>query len=401
MTMTMAMGALTERLAGEIGLAAESLGPDAIARAVARIAARLALGGEALHERLLDRGSEWALLIEELTVQESWFFRDRHSFHALAEFSRDRAGTLRVLSAPCAAGEEPYSIAMCLLEAGRSPEQFAIDAVDISRRAIDLAQAAVYTPNSFRKECGDRQARYFTPKGSDFELSGRIKSCVRFAHANVLSAGFTSQRALYDVIFCRNLLIYLTDSARARLLASVDALLAPDGILFTGPSELPLVLAHGFSRLSGERVFGCRRSPAPAPRAAAPKRAPSPPKRIAAVPRAEIKPAVRPAAASLADARRLADAGDVAAAIKLCDRLLAASPGFAEVYCLLGVIHQSAGNDMLAEQHFQRALYLDPNQYEALIHMSMLAEKRRDADAGRRFRQRAERAMSAGSGGDV
>jgi chemotaxis protein methyltransferase WspC len=394
----MTTGALTERLAGEIGLAAESLGPDAVSRAVARLSSRLHLDGDALLDRLLEHGPEWALLIEELTVQESWFFRDRHSFDALAEFSRGRAGVLRVLSAPCATGEEPYSIAMCLLESGRSVDQFAVDAVDISRRAIELAQAAVYPPNSFRKECGDRQARYFKPKGADFELNGKIRSCVRFAHTNLLSPGFTKQRPPYDVIFCRNLLIYLTDAARVRLLSSLDDLLAPDGLLFTGPSELPLLLTRGYSRLNRERAFACRRAPAPAPRSVPPLRikrvAPAPPPPPPKV--ADPRPL-----ATLADARLLADTGDGAAAVKLCERLLAASPGSAEVYCLLGVIHQSAGNDMLAEQHFQRALYLDPDQYEALVHMSMLAEKRRDADAGRRFRQRAERAMTSRAGGEA
>jgi chemotaxis protein methyltransferase WspC len=392
----MTTGALTERLAGEIGLAAESLGPDAVSRAVARLSSRLHLGGDALLERLLEHGPEWALLIEELTVQESWFFRDRHSFDALAEFSRGRAGVLRVLSAPCATGEEPYSIAMCLLESGRSVDQFAVDAVDISRRAIEIAQAAVFPPNSFRKECGDRQARYFKPKGADFELNPRIRSCVRFAHTNVLSAGFM-ERAPYDVIFCRNLLIYLTDAARARLLSSLDSLLAPDGLLFTGPSELPLLLTRGYSRLNRERAFACRRAPAPAPRSVPPPRI----KRVAPAPPPPPKVANPRPAATLADARRLADTGNLEAAIALCEKLLGASPGSAEVYCLLGVIHQSAGNDMLAEQHFQRALYLDPDQYEALVHMSMLAEKRRDADAGRRFRQRAERAMTSRAGGEA
>jgi chemotaxis protein methyltransferase WspC len=398
----MATGELTQRLAGEIGLAAESLGPDAVARAVARIASHLHLDGAALLERLFERGPEWAMLIEEMTVQESWFFRDRRSFEALAEFSRDRASVLRVLSAPCATGEEPYSIAMCLLEAGRSPDQFVVDAVDISRRAIDLAQAAVYPPNSFRKECGDRQARYFKPIGADFELNARIRSCVRFAQANVLSADFAHQRAPYDVIFCRNLLIYLTDAARVHLLSSLDALLAPDGLLFTGPSELPLLLTRGYTRLNRERAFGCRRAPAPAPAKIPRPAAPPPPKRVVPAARPPVTSQFVPRPiATLDDARRLADAGDLDAAVQLCDKLLAAAPGSAEVYCLLGVIHQSAGNDMLAEQHFQRALYLDPSQYEALIHMSMLAEKRRDADAGRRFRQRAERAMTSRAGGEA
>jgi len=389
--------ALAERLAGEIGLAAESLGPDAVSRAVGRIAARLGIGAGALLERLLERDAEWPLLIEELTVQESWFFRDRRSFEALAEFSRGRAGTLRVLSAPCATGEEPYSIAMRLLEAGRAPEQFSIDAVDISRRALQVAEAAVFPPNSFRRECGGRQARYFTAKGGDFELNALVRSCVRFAHANVVSPAFLKQRARYDVIFCRNLLIYLTGPARLRLLAALDAMLAPDGILFTGASELPLLLTRGYSRLEGERVFACRRAPNSPRRAAAP----AAPKRVPAVPRPAPKPKIQATAVTLDDARRLADTGDIAGAAKVCERLLGASPGSAEVYCLLGVIHQAAGNDMLAEQHFQRALYLDPNQYEALVHMSMHAERRRDFDAGQRFRQRAERAQARTAGGEA
>jgi chemotaxis protein methyltransferase WspC len=97
-------------------------------------------------------------------------------------------------------------------------------------------------------------------------------------------------------------------------------------------------------------------------------------------------------------ARQLADRGNLAGALGICERLLAASPPVADLYSLMGTLHESAGREALAEQHFERALYLDPNHYETLVQMILLADKRRDLEAGSRLRQRAERAKAASGG---
>ena len=95
-------------------------------------------------------------LIDTVAVPETWFFRDRGAFIALARIALDamvRRGptdVLRILSVPCSTGEEPYSIAMSLLDAGLSPQRFQVEAIDISHRAIERARAGVYRRNSFR-----------------------------------------------------------------------------------------------------------------------------------------------------------------------------------------------------------------------------------------------------------
>jgi chemotaxis protein methyltransferase WspC len=381
---------LEEALAAETGLSADSLGDGALSRTVAHVARHLRIPVESLLERLHVRGAEWALLVEELTVQESWFFRDRATFEQFTALALERSAgapsrKLRVLSAPCARGEEPYSIAMCLLETGLVAGQFQVDAVDISRPAVDAARAGLYTGNAFRKECGDRRAKYFQAEGPGFQLCATVMSCVNFAKENVLDPAFGAGRRAYDVIFCRNLLIYLTEEARARLMQRLDTLLAPDGVLFTGPAELGLFLCSGYRKVGGERAFGCQRTP---PVTSLP---------VLRVPVSRKKyrytaPAPSMLRETLVDARLLADAGDLAGALAICERLLSGSGSAPELYALLGEIHQAAGREALARQHFERVLYLDPNHYEALIHMALLAEKLRDLEGARRLRQRAERA---------
>jgi chemotaxis protein methyltransferase WspC len=384
---------LEQGLAAETGLSTDALDHRAVSRAVAHVARRLGIPAETLLERLQVHGAEWTLLVEELTVQESWFFRDRATFEHFAAFARERpaARSLRVLSAPCARGEEPYSIAMCLLETGLAAGQFQVDAVDISRPAVEAARAGLYTRNAFRKECGDRRGEYFEASGSSFQLSATVMNCVSFARENILDPAFGADRRPYDVIFCRNLLIYLTEDARSRVMQRLDTLLAPDGVLFTGASELGLFLSGGYRKVGGERAFGCQRTPP-----------------VTSLPVSRIRyrrpaPSAGPARSmpreTLVEARRLADAGDLAGALAICERLLGGSGRGADLYSLLGVIHQAAGREALARQHFERVLYLDPNHYETLVHMALLTEKLRDLEGARRLRQRAERVMESGSGG--
>ncbi|WP_186039497.1 CheR family methyltransferase [Burkholderia gladioli] len=289
-------------LARETGIDSDSLGADFVARVLAeRIAAMLAgeaaaaassavmqrarqLNDEDLdaHWRLLlASADEQRALIEQCVVPETWFFREREAFVALAARALERLRAepslpLRVLSAPCSTGEEPYSAAMALVDAGIDPARLQIDALDISARAIAQAQRAEYGRNSFRGHALEFRARYFTPTAHGWRLDARIRDCVRFRRANLLELGGPGQAAdegRYDFIFCRNVLIYFDRQAQERALRALDARLAEDGLLFVGPAETGVVMRQAMSSAKIPLAFAFRRTreaeaPAAWPRAA-------------------------------------------------------------------------------------------------------------------------------------
>ncbi|WP_186167589.1 CheR family methyltransferase [Burkholderia gladioli] len=289
-------------LARETGIDSDSLGADFVARVLAeRIAAMLAgeaaaaassavmqrarqLNDEDLdaHWRLLlASADEQRALIEQCVVPETWFFREREAFVALAARALERLRAepslpLRVLSAPCSTGEEPYSAAMALVDAGIDPARLQIDALDISARAIAQAQRAEYGRNSFRGHALEFRARHFTPTAHGWRLDARIRDCVRFRRANLLELGGPGQAAdegRYDFIFCRNVLIYFDRQAQERALRALDARLAEDGLLFVGPAETGVVMRQAMSSAKIPLAFAFRRTreaeaPAAWPRAA-------------------------------------------------------------------------------------------------------------------------------------
>ncbi|MGN4065717.1 CheR family methyltransferase, partial [Burkholderia gladioli] len=288
-------------LARETGIDSDSLGADFVARVLAeRIAAMLAgeaaaassavmqrarqLNDEDLdaHWRLLQTSAdEQRALIEQCVVPETWFFREREAFVALAARALERLRAepslpLRVLSAPCSTGEEPYSAAMALVDAGIDPARLQIDALDISARAIAQAQRAEYGRNSFRGHALEFRARHFTPTAHGWRLDARIRDCVRFRRANLLELGRPGQAAdegRYDFIFCRNVLIYFDRQAQERALRALDARLAEDGLLFVGPAETGVVMRQAMSSAKIPLAFAFRRTreaeaPAAWPRAA-------------------------------------------------------------------------------------------------------------------------------------
>jgi chemotaxis protein methyltransferase WspC len=325
---------------------------------------------------------------EILAVPETWFFRDGEPFVCLARFAASGPRPLRVLSAPCSTGEEPYSIAIALLEAGLAPGEFAIDAVDISAHAIAAAGRAVYGKPSFRQPMPAPIEKYFERTGQGYHVRDEVAGQVRFQQANLLE-GLGPARP-YHVVFCRNLLIYLHEEARRTVIAVLRGLLADDGLLFAGHSEVAVLMEAGFQKVQHPRSFACRQgsaAPAVAAPAAARRPAPRVPKRPG--PKGTPKPPM-PAEAepALDEARRLADRGRLAEAAAVCKRL----PPAADVFCLLGLISQALDHLAEAEEYFRRALYLDPAHREALVHMSLLCASRGDTERSAVFRDRAERA---------
>ena len=256
-------------LASYSGISTTIIGNHSLQRAIGQ---RLKSTGleepESYLQLLLKSPQEQQCLVELVVVPETWFFRDRQPFvHLRQHVNTLMAGglppqPLRLLSAPCASGEEPYSIAMTLLGMGLPAEYFRIDAIDICRQSIRKARQAVYGKHSFRgvSEAEKTQNFQVTPQG--LALNPAIRQTVHFECANLMRC-LAETGSNYDVIFCRNLLIYLEESASQHLLESFATLMRPGALLLVGSAETGKVPSILFQPIRESFVFGFLRREEP------------------------------------------------------------------------------------------------------------------------------------------
>lgn len=182
---------------------------------------------------------------EAVTTKDSAFFRDAPVFEALAQVHLPRLAAaraqkkhLRIWSAACAAGQEPYSLAMLIDEMALADAGWTIDLIasDLSADQIARAEEGVYT--AFELERGvspARLARHFTPAGSGFRVSDRLRRMVSFRPFNLLdSFGWLFE---VDLVLCRNVLMFFEARARALVIEKLADILAPDGVLLLGAAE--------------------------------------------------------------------------------------------------------------------------------------------------------------------
>ena len=391
-----------------IGLDASTVGQPAVHRAVRQRMQAAGIADPAAYARLVrDDPAARDQLVEDVIVAESWFFRDRQVFDFVVDFAVTRAALpgrtpVRILCAPAAAGEEPYSIAMALLDAGLPAEQFVIDAIDISRRSLERAAAGRYSANAFRNADLSFRDRWFTSEGGQAELAETVRRQVRLEWANILDAGFTVGRPHYDVVFCRNLLIYLSDAARRQVEGQLERLVAADGLLVLGAAEPPIMKGDWIPAGSAS-VFALRRgihagrtSPVAARQ---PRRAPAAPtaaagQRVSPVQRPSTPGDLTPAVGLeqvLREAGRLANEGRLVEALELCERQRTSLPPAPELFFLMGMLHQSAGDADRAEGCFHKTLYLDADHEEAHLALALVARQRGDAAMAEKYRQSAAR----------
>lgn len=211
------------------------------------------------HLSLLRSSEEKAKeLIELAVVNETWFMRQPEAFRYVKDkLCTDRTKILRTLSLGCATGEEPYSLAMTLLEAGLAAEQFTIDALDISESSLQIAKTGRYRETSFSKTI-DSSFRdiHFTACDQFYEIKPALRKCVNFIYGNVLDLASALTAPSYDIIFCRHVIIYLCDDARKKLLNQIASLLSPTGTIFIGASESSLLRNNGYRSIEAASTFG-------------------------------------------------------------------------------------------------------------------------------------------------
>ena len=404
-------------LRDSMGLDAASLGPSAVSRAVQRRQAACMLADrQSYWMHLRASPTELQELVEAVVVPETWFFRDPQAFSALAAMARTQLvanparAELRLLSLPCSTGEEPFSMAMALIDADIAPQRFHIDAIDISLRALEQAARASYGSNSFRgQELGFR-SRHFSESDGRWQPSPAVRQSVKFQQGNLFAADFLPGYAVYDYIFCRNVVIYFDPPTQARTLEILLRLLTPDGCLFVGPSETGLLprdrlvsaqlpMAFAFRRAGPEQGLDAgverRRSQAPRPGVAMrPRAAPRPlPLQVATPPLAERLSAQ----ATMDRVQDLADQGRLAEAASACEDSLKQYGPSAAGYHLLGLIREASGQADNAAAMYRKALYLQPDHRETLAHLALLLEKQGKRAAARVLRERLQRLEGEGA----
>lgn len=213
-------------------------------------------------DHLVPDSEEWQLFVNALTTNLTSFFRESHHFPVLAEHSLQqysaRRGPLRVWSSACSTGEEPYSIAMTLIDAfGSFKPPVKILATDLDTNVVAHAARGVYPEDRIAKIPEKDVKRFFLRgKGSSqgmVRVRPELRELIVFRQLNLLSSQWP-MRGPFESIFCRNVLIYFDKPTQYQLLSRYRPLLRPDGLLFLGHSESVAHAADLF-RLQGKTVY--------------------------------------------------------------------------------------------------------------------------------------------------
>lgn len=377
-------------------------------------------------------------LLSLLTVGETYFFRYLAHFEALRhqllpeliERNRERR-SLRLWSAGCSTGEEPYSLAILLRT--HFPQlrdwNLRILATDINHRALNQARQGVYGPRSLRVTDPALVNTWFEPRGHEFVLDPRIREMVDFRYLNLQTGCYPDARediADFDIIFCRNVLIYFRQATSRKVVAGFARSLAPAGSLFLGHAETLVHLSQEFRRETYQRNFYYRlpaaaqlavETPAPgetpavlqpnsspAPCTQAQESAPQPAsfdvnelyqRGLEAFHREEFAVAEACFAQILAEDERhcgalvgsgfvFANRGDLAQARTCCERALEADDLSAQAYFLKGLLLELEECWHEAREEYRKALLIDLDFIMPHFHLGAIYERLGQAAAARR-----------------
>lgn len=417
----MSLEKIQDILYDSIGLHVNTIGASTILHAVnVRITSCNIDNIESYHRKLLKDKSELIELIEEVVIPETWFFRDDEPFKMLRKFveyewlKSEPSGPLRVLSIPCATGEEPYSIAMTLLDAGLTPSQVYIDAVDVSDRNIKRCREARYREHSFRGVDPISKKRFFRLNDNGlYQPDILIKAMVNFNQASILDANYINAQLPYDIVFCRNLLIYFDAKTQQNAANMLSRLVKRTGILFVGHAETGIFInkdnwntSYKYPKSFAIRKFIDderyeKKNKATTIRNVVKLRTTIKTKKTFA--NKEIKNNLNKKTTSavktkhtttLPDmnlAQQLADQGKFVEAESICLDSIAINPQDAKAYFLLAFIQIATGNEHKAVEYFRNVVYLEPRNFDALMYLSTLIEQQGNIKQAENFRQRAKR----------
>lgn len=410
---------LNERMSLDVALL-EGAGFDGV---VAERMAALGCADERAYVGLLERSREESeRLAGSVAVPETWLFRYPKSFDVLVETLTRRlaqgATRVRMISVGCASGEEPYGMAMAALHAGWSADRVEIGAFDRNAAVMTRAEAGVYGAFSIRHEVPAWGLMHLQHEGEKVVVASRVREMVTFRCADVLEAGVLGERGSCDVVFCRNVLIYLRAEARARLLGAIGDALREGGLLFVGHAEQMLGVSATMKRVNTAHAFaiekvgiGAKERAVDVARAMRDERGESIARaaRVSwATPVNKAARVVEPIAVEsglepgdeldMDDARDLADAGRKSESEALLRSIMARKGPSAEGLELLGTLRQASNDAGGAKQLFEQALYLEPNRPTALLQLALIHEKLGERVQAERMWERMKRATASQRG---
>jgi len=208
---------------------------------------------------------ELMAIMDVLTVNETYFFREQNQLRAFSEeileelktVNRDRK-TLRIWSAGCSTGEEPYTIAMLINERGHfNGWDIEIHGSDINQRVLQTARRGVYRRNSFRTTEPYFMSKYFIEEDGSFKISDTVKKYVNLSYLNMLDPFKSKFLGKMDVIFCRNVLIYFDNASRRRVIENFQDRLVDGGYLLLGHAESLINISTAFTlkHLKNDMVY--------------------------------------------------------------------------------------------------------------------------------------------------
>jgi len=370
------------------------------------------------YQYLISHQEELTELLEFSVIPETWFFRDIKPFQIIyeqinKELLTGKLSSVNILSIPCSTGEEPYSIAMFLLDKGLPITSFNIDAVDISHRALELAKQGSYGENSFRSNnYHDYQKKYFTKKDNFYQIKEDINIKINFNHLNILQGDY-KLHGKYDFILCRNLLIYFDATTKQRAFKNLSMFLKDTGLLFIGHSEFGSVPKDAFQNLGSKLSFALAKHNNPKhkknikkPNDFLEQKAINPLKDKIKTKKVSFEAYIQPSKDAaerpeidnsidmISQARKLANSAQYGEAEILCKRFIDQHGDNAEAFYILGLIASSQKKASVAEPLFRKALFLEPKHYESLVHLSLLLQEKGDIQNAELFKQRADRAAA-------
>ncbi len=397
----------------KIGLSYETIGRKSIEEAISRHMRKLGIDKIEDYLKSMTISEErFDELTQDLIVPETWFFRYGESFAFLARHavkSIEEHGRLRILSIPCSSGEEPYSIAISLLAAGISSKSIHIDAVDVSKPLLEKARHGVYGPNSTRGGIPESMKHFFIAKDKGLEVVKSVKELVSFHNFSMFDKNLLAGQEPYDMIFCRNLLIYFSEEMQEKAIRTLSGLLVDSGILFLGHSEFSVAKRLEFESVNFPSSFAFRKKAA----AHVDNRAGQLGKPLTNLKRnyppvaktPEIRQKKSPGQGGhvatnktmggtgglLEKAAFLADRGKLHEAEAICMQYLDSDKLNPYAYYILGVVNLSLERMKEAANAFSRALYLKPDYYDALIQLALIKEREGEHLEAYRMKQRAEK----------
>lgn len=214
------------------------------------------------------KGNEFHNLVDLLTVNETYFFRDFPQLQVFAENCLEEVANrkaakgdynLRIWSAACSSGEEPYTIGIILLEMLENYRMWNIELIasDIDRQILKKAKAGIYRQRSVRDVPPEYLEKYFEHSGDEYKISNKVKQIITFENINLADRETIRHHMNFDFVFCRNLLIYFDDVSRKKMVDQFYVALNSGGYIFLGSSESVGRISTAFrlKKVNGHLVY--------------------------------------------------------------------------------------------------------------------------------------------------